>query len=322
MEVAQAAGLKHVEVINGFEGERFYPEPMKDYDYPWAGSLKPVSNKLARREHPGRKGDDAGSMPYKGSLRHVSQKNRRQKKEDSDEDEMYGSAPWMGTLRHVNHENMVTKTIKPTPKFKKYPDEDAPNPFKGMQGRNAAPKYPLTPAAVFLPPEMGGAKEENVMEAEQVDRIRNNLRETRTVSSSLLRVLMPKLLKEHESKYEPLGHDESFNIMEEILAMQIGLSADQKVEDNDEAEQIIRAITHGEIDHSVYSQMADDLENAAQEKRKEKKSAKKVKKGTGKKKTKKTAAAGVEDSSKSGTEIEASASEVSIPPVAAPELTA
>lgn len=32
---------------------------------------------------------------------------------------------------------------------------------------------------------------------------------------------------EHESKYEPLGHDESFNIMEEILAMQIGLNADQ-----------------------------------------------------------------------------------------------
>jgi len=318
-EVAEAAGLKHVEVINGMEGERFYPEPMKDFDYPWAGSLKPVSSKMNSRQ--GQR-EDAGSMPYKGSLRHVNQKNRRQKKEDSDDDEMYGSAPWMGTLRHVNHENMVTKTIKPTPKFKKYPDEDAPNPFKGMQGRNAAPKYPLTPAAVFLPPEMGGAKEENVMEAEQVDRIRNNLRETRTVSSSLLKVLMPKLLKEHESKYEPLGHDESFNIMEEILAMQIGLSADQKVEDNDEAEQIIRAITHGEIDHSVYSQMADDLENAAQEKRKEKKSAKKVKKGTGKKKTKKTAAAGVEDSSKSGTEIEASASEVSIPPVAAPELTA
>merc|ERR1719278_1776309 len=157
------------------------------------------------------------------------------------------------------------------PKFKKYPDEDAPNPFKGMQGRSAVPQYPLTPAAVFLPPEEGAVREENAVEAEQVDRIRNNLRETRTVSSSLLRVLMPKLLKEHESKYEPLGHDESFNIMEEILAMQIGLSADQKVEDNDEAEQIIRAITHGEIDHSVYSQMADDLETAAQQKRKEKK---------------------------------------------------
>ena len=38
-----------------------------------------------------------------------------------------------------------------------------------------------------------------------------------------------KLLKEHESKYEPLGHDESFNIMEEILAMQIGLNADQVI---------------------------------------------------------------------------------------------
>merc|ERR1712113_1359339 len=197
-----------------------------------------------------------------------------------------------------------TKTIKPTPKFKKYPDEDAPNPFKGMQGRSAVPQYPLTPAAVFLPPEEGAVREENAVEAEQVDRIRNNLRETRTVSSSLLRVLMPKLLKEHESKYEPLGHDESFNIMEEILAMQIGLSADQKVEDNDEAEQIIRAIAHGEIDHSVYSQMADDLENAAQQKRKEKKSGKKVKKGTGKKKTKK---AGAGDSSNSATEIEPSA---------------
>jgi len=302
-EVAEAAGLKHVEVINGDEG--FYPEPMKDYDYPWAGSLKPVSNKMGRREPPHRRGEDAGHTPWAGSLRHVNQKNRRQKKEDSDDDDLYGSAPWMGTLRHVTHENMVSKTIKPTPKFKKYPDEDAPNPFKGMQGRNAAPKYPLTPAAVFLPPEEGGAKEENVMEAEQVDRIRSNLRETRTVSSSLLKVLMPKLLKEHESKYEPLGHDESFNIMEEILAMQIGLNADQKVEDNDEAEQIIRAITHGEIDHSVYSQMADDLENAAQEKRKEKK-VKKVKKGTGKKKTKKA--------SESGTSVEPSASESTIPP--------
>ena len=79
----------------------------------------------------------------------------------------------------------------------------------------------------------------------------------------------------------------------------------QKVEDNDEAEQIIRAITHGEIDHSVYSQMADDLENAAQEKRKEKK-VKKVKKGTGKKKTKKA--------SESGTSVEPSASESTIPP--------
>ena len=66
--------------------EKFYPEPMKDFgkfvihvlmhnsklvylskyitnlflnfiiDYPWAGSLKPVSNKMGRRDHPGRRG--------------------------------------------------------------------------------------------------------------------------------------------------------------------------------------------------------------------------------------------------------------------------
>ena len=98
----------------------------------------------------------------------------------------------------------------------------------------------------------------------------------------------------------------------------------QKVEDNDEAEQIIRAITHGEIDHAVYSQMADDLENAAQQKRKEKKAGKKggKKTGTGKKKTKKSGA-GADESSKSGTEIEPSASESTIPPSApVPESTA
>ena len=39
-------------------------------------------------------------------------------------------------------------------------------------------------------------------------------------------------------------------------------------EENDEAEAMIRAITHGEIDQKVYSQMADDLENAAKLKRK------------------------------------------------------
>ena len=33
-------------------------------------------------------------------------------------------------------------------------------------------------------------------------------------------------MKEHESKYEPLGHDESFKIMEEILSMQIGIDTE------------------------------------------------------------------------------------------------
>merc|ERR1719367_87722 len=215
----------------------------------------------------------------------------------------------MGTLRHVKHENKVFENIKP--RFKKYPDEDAPNPFEGTQGKDAKPVYPLTPAAVIPAGGSSSSARKERMHFEEVERITANLRETRTVSGALLKVLMPKLLKEHESKYEPLGHDESFKIMEEILAMQIGFNADQKIEDNDEAEQIIRAITHGEIDHNVYSQMADDLENAAQEKRKEKKAGKKVKKGTGKKKTKK---AGAGDSSKSGTEIEPSASESTIPP--------
>jgi len=88
-------------------------------------------------------------------------------------------------------------------------------------------------------------------------------------------------LKEHESKYEPLGHDETFKIMEEILAMQIGLDTGGMVDDNDEAEQMIRAITHGEVPGEVFSQMADDLENAAQMKRSTKPKKKKKKKAAG-----------------------------------------
>ena len=52
----------------------------------------------------------------------------------------------------------------------------------------------------------------------------------------------------------------------------------QAVDDNDEAEQMIRAITHGDIDHSVYSQMADDLENAVQHRKSETSKATKKKK--------------------------------------------
>ena len=51
------------------------------------------------------------------------------------------------------------------------------------------------------------------------------------------------------------------------------------VDDNDEAEQMIRAITHGEVPGEVFSQMADDLENAAQMKRSTKPKKKKKKKG-------------------------------------------
>ena len=60
-----------------------------------------------------------------------------------------------------------------------------------------------------------------------------------------------KLLKEHQAKYSALTEEESRGIMEEILSMKIGVSADSSVEDNEEAEQMIRAITHGDIDNSV-----------------------------------------------------------------------
>ena len=97
----------------------------------------------------------------------------------------------MGTLRHVKHENKVTASM-PKPQFKRYPDEDAPNPFEGMGGRDANPVYPLTPAAVVA---AGGgtdkASRETSKHFEEVDRITAGLRETRTVSSALLKALMP-----------------------------------------------------------------------------------------------------------------------------------
>ena len=72
-------------------------------------------------------------------------------------------------------------------------------------------------------------------------------------------------------------------------------------EENDEAEAMIRAITHGEIDQKVYGQMADDLEKAAKLK---------LKGGKPKKKKKKKNANST--SSVSGSELATSASEVSV----------
>ena len=106
------------------------------------------------------------------------------------EDDLYGNAPWMGTLRHVKHENKVTASM-PKPQFKRYPDEDAPNPFEGMGGRDAKPVYPLTPAAVVPAGGSNKAGRETVKHFEEVDRITAGLRETRTVSSALLKALMP-----------------------------------------------------------------------------------------------------------------------------------
>ena len=102
---------------------------------------------------------------------------------------MYGTAPWMGTLRHVKHENKVFENIKP--RFKKYPDEDAPNPFEGTQGKDAKPVYPLTPAAVIPSGGSSATARKERMHFEEVERITANLRETRTVSGALLQSLMP-----------------------------------------------------------------------------------------------------------------------------------
>jgi len=295
MQVAEAAGLKHVDITVGEQADIYG----QGGDFAWSGSLRPTSRQMGPKGGRPEQAND-GKSPWAGSLRHVDQNKMRSKKKPKkeDDDDMYGNAPWMGTLRHVKHENKVFQSIPF--KSKKYPDEDAPNPFENMQGRDAKPVYPLTPAAVIPPGGSSAEAKKNRAQMEEVERITSGLRETRSLSGSLLKALMPKLLKEHESKYEPLGHDETFHIMEEILSMQMGVGDDTRVgdEENDEAEAMIRAITHGEIDQKVYSQMADDLENAAKLKRKGDKPKKKKKKKTA--------------STSSASELATSASEVSV----------
>jgi len=59
-------------------------------------------------------------------------------------------------------------------------------------------------------------------------------------------------------------------IMEEILSMQAGINPNAQADANEEAEMIIRAIMQDEVDKSVYSRMADDLESANQKLKKKK----------------------------------------------------
>eukprot|EP00095_Tigriopus_kingsejongensis_P011846 maker-scaffold493_size155937-snap-gene-0.19 protein:Tk11846 transcript:maker-scaffold493_size155937-snap-gene-0.19-mRNA-1 annotation:"pdz and lim domain protein zasp" len=236
-----------------------YPKPMDDYDYPWAGSLKPVSNQLFAKDYKSkREANDPGPCPWAGSLRPVRDKRNRAQRRSRHDDEFDGKAPWAGSLKHVPNPPHSTFHRHQVTQFKRYPDEDAPNPYQGYRINELQMKE----------------------EEEQMERIRNNLRERKTVSNSLLKVLMPKLLAEHSSKYEPMSEDESLKIMQDILAMKIGLNSDQNIEDNEEAEQMIRAITHGEISKDVYSQMADDLETAHQRQRQDKKVTKVTPKST------------------------------------------
>lgn len=259
-QVAEAAGLKHVPLPD-FDGDFS--------DSAWAGSLKRTAKAKLQQ---GRADASDGGSPWAGSLRHVPD-NKNKKNAKKDDEDIYGTAPWMGTLRHVVHDNKVTKHYGVNQfQSKRYPDEDATNPFEGQGGIHARPAFPLTPAAVINGHVMSREEMSRREEEEEVQRIRSTIRggaKSETISTALLNALMPKLLKMHESKYPAMDRDEASKIMEEILAMQVGLNVDQQADANEEAEMIIRAIMQDEVSRDVYAKMADDLEAAKQRRLKE-----------------------------------------------------
>merc|ERR550519_2832236 len=197
-QVAEAAGLKHVAL----------PEFENADGSAWAGSLKKTN-----KNRPVQEVEDEN--PWAGSLRHVDD-HRKGKAKKEDKEDTYGNAPWMGTLRHVVHDNKVTRNYGVNQfQSKRYPDEDAGNPFEANQGSNAKPHYPLGPAAVINGAAMSRDEMARREEEEEVERIRSNIG-TKTVSTALLQALMPKLLKMHEAKYEPMDKVDAEKIMEEI----------------------------------------------------------------------------------------------------------
>jgi len=255
-QVAEAAGLKHVAL----------PEFENADGSAWAGSLKKTNKNRPVQEV-------EEENPWAGSLRHVDD-HRKGKARKEEKEDTYGNAPWMGTLRHVVHDNKVTRNYGVNQfQSKRYPDEDAGNPFEANQGANSRPQFPLTPAAIINGSAMTRDEMARREEEEEVERIRSNIG-TKTVSTALLQALMPKLLKMHEAKYEPMDKVDAEKIMEEILGMKAGLNPDQQADANEEAEMIIRAIMQEEVDKSIYSKMADDLETA--NKRIKKKKSKKI----------------------------------------------
>jgi len=256
-QVAEAAGLKHVPLPD-FEGT----------DSAWAGSLKKTNKNRPQAQ------EDNDENPWSGSLRHVEDKRKGKQRKDDENVGAAGNPAWMGTLRHVVHDNKVTKNYGVNQfQSKRYPDEDAGNPFEAQGGSNSKPQLPLGPAAIINGSAMSRDEMARREEEEEVERVRANIG-SKTVSTALMQVLMPKLLKMHEAKYEPMDKVDAEKIMEEILGMQAGLNPDQQADANEEAEMIIRAIMQEEIDKSIYSKMADDLEVA--NKRIKKKKTKKV----------------------------------------------
>merc|ERR1719458_353104 len=172
-QVAEAAGLKHVAL----------PEFENADGSAWAGGLKKTN-----KNRPVQEVEDEN--PWAGSLRHVDD-HRKGKAKKEDKEDTYGNAPWMGTLRHVVHDNKVTRNYGVNQfQSKRYPDEDAGNPFESNQGSNSRPQFPLTPAAIINGSAMTRDEMARREEEEEVERIRSNIG-TKTVSTALLQALMP-----------------------------------------------------------------------------------------------------------------------------------
>jgi len=191
-QVAEAAGLKHV--------------PLPDFDVSdqsaWAGSLKKTSKTKIRET---RQEMVEEENPWAGSLRHVTDKPRKGGKKEASDD-LYGGAPWMGTLRHVVHDNKVTRNYGVNQhQSKRYPDEDAGNPFEASQGSNAKPAFPLTPAAIINGSVMSRDEMARREEEEEVARIRSNIG-SKTVSTALLQVLMPSVKAPPQDKCQLLNN--------------------------------------------------------------------------------------------------------------------
>ena len=62
------------------------------------------------------------------------------------------ACPWAGSLRHVTGPIGHSLAFKPQPlpQFKRYPDEDAPNPFQSVRGSNTRAAVPITPSGTVL----------------------------------------------------------------------------------------------------------------------------------------------------------------------------
>ena len=104
------------------------------------------------------------------------------------------------TTRYIDYyslKSFLTFLMKVTKNYgvnqqqsKRYPDEDAGNPYESLGGSNAKPAFPLTPAAIINGAVMSRDDMARMEEEEEVARIRSNIG-SKTVSTALLQVLMP-----------------------------------------------------------------------------------------------------------------------------------